>query len=70
MTRIRRQYIREEIIEIDYPLRVYDLCKLLKEKDEEIGRELGVGIHYVVTVESPEDVNGLVLSVYKSEGGF
>ena len=71
MSKEERKWVRDVIFEFEDGVTVYDFIRQLKDKKEEITRELGVGINMAITVsiedlEKPE----IVLSVYKSDGGF
>lgn len=71
MSKQGRHWVKDEVFEFEDGVDIYDFIKQLNEKYEEITRELNVGIHRAVTV-SIEDLEkpSLVLSIYKSEGGF
>lgn len=71
MSRQARHWVKDIIFEFEDGITLYDFVKQLENKHEEITRELGVGINRAITV-SIEDLYEpkLVLSVYKSEGGF
>lgn len=71
MSRLDRVWVKDIIFEFEDGITIYDFITKLQKKHEEITRELGVGINRAVTI-SIEDLDKpeIVLSVYKSDGGF
>ena len=70
MKKLEREYIRDEIVTIDVPMKLHDFIRLLKKKNKEIMSELGGTIHYQILVDLVEGEPELELSIYKSDGGF
>ena len=65
-----RKYVREETLTINEPTTLRELVKILESKQRDIERDLGIGIHFQITVAIKEDTPELELNIYKSKGGF
>ena len=68
---IRRKFVKDVVFEFEDGITIYDFIRQLKDKEEEITRELGVGVNRRITISIEDSKKPeIILSVYKSDGGF